>query len=155
MPIFGKVTFLIAFNKAKLQLSRLRIHQQECYGQRKAFTTAAITRWRTQLAAVKSVFDNKDALRAFARDSVILNGMKQVIVKEEEQVTQPSLPQVISYINDLEFGPIWKCYSKFFSRLAMPKPTQNATARDLGRSFHVGYPFRLHGRHWKRPVKTH
>ncbi|EXM12783.1 hypothetical protein FOTG_17444 [Fusarium oxysporum f. sp. vasinfectum 25433] len=78
MPIFGKVTFLIAFfNKAKLQLSRLRIHQQECYGQRKAFITAAITRWGTQLAAVKSVFDNKDALRAFARDSVILNGMKQ------------------------------------------------------------------------------
>ncbi|RKL07317.1 hypothetical protein BFJ70_g16890 [Fusarium oxysporum] len=104
MPIFGKVTFLIAFfNKAKLQLSRLRIHQQECYGQRKVFITAAITRWGTQLAAVKSVFDNKDALQAFTRDSVILNGIKQVIVKEEEQVTQPSLPQVISYINDLEF----------------------------------------------------
>jgi len=45
----------------------------------------------TQLAAIKSVFDNKDALRAFARDPVILNGMKQVIVKEEEQVTQSSL----------------------------------------------------------------
>lgn len=104
MPIFGKITFLIAFfKKAKLQLSRLRIHQQECYGQRKAFITAAITRWGTQLAAVKSVFANKDALRAFARDPVILNGMKPVIVKEEEQVTQSSLPQVISYINDLEF----------------------------------------------------
>lgn len=59
MPILGKVGFLITyFKKAKLQLSRLRIHQQECYGRRKAFITAAITRWGTQLAAVKSLFDN-------------------------------------------------------------------------------------------------
>lgn len=65
MPILGKVTFLINFfKKAKLQLARLRIHQQECYGRRKGFITAAITRWGTQLAAVKSLFDNKDALRS-------------------------------------------------------------------------------------------
>ncbi|KAK2926714.1 Ribonuclease H-like superfamily [Fusarium oxysporum f. sp. vasinfectum] len=112
---------------------------QECYGQRKAFITAAITRWGTQLAAVKSVFDNKDALRAFARDSVILNGMKQVIVKEEEQVTQPSLPQVISYINDLEFWANLEMLFKVLQPIGhaqAAKPTQNATGRDLGRSFH-------------------
>ncbi|KAL9564115.1 hypothetical protein ACKAV7_011765 [Fusarium commune] len=98
MPIFGKVIFLIAFfNKAKLQLSRLRIHQQECYGQRKAFITAAITRWGTLLAAVKSVFDNKDALRAFARDSVILNGMKQPIghVQANSERDRAGLGEVI------------------------------------------------------------
>jgi protein kinase A len=41
----------IVWKTLGLQLSRLRIHQQECYGQRKAFITAAITRWGTQLAA--------------------------------------------------------------------------------------------------------
>ncbi|KAF5260513.1 hypothetical protein FOXYS1_8828, partial [Fusarium oxysporum] len=99
----SSVSFTGRQSISKIMITRLRIHQQECYRQRKAFIAAAITGWGAQLAAVKSVFDNKDALRAFARDSVILNGMKQVIIKEEKQVTQPSLSQVISYINDLEF----------------------------------------------------
>lgn len=128
MPILGKVTFLINFfKKAKLQLARLRIHQQECYGRRKAFITAAITRWGTQLAAVKSLFDNKDALRAFARDPAILNGMKQTIFKEEERETRSSLAQAISYINDVEF---WAYVEMLFKVLQPVGHAQASSERD-------------------------
>lgn len=128
MPVLGKVTYLIAFfKKAKLQLSRLRIHQQECYGRRKAFITAAITRWGTHLSAVKSLFESKDALRSFARDPVILSGLKEPIVKEEEQVTQSSLSQAISYINDIEF---WADVEMLFKVLQPIGRAQVASERD-------------------------
>ncbi|KAJ6436477.1 sugar hydrolase [Purpureocillium lavendulum] len=128
MPTFGKVTYLIGFfKKAKLQLSRLRIHQQECYGRRKAFITAAITRWGTQLAAVRSLLDNKDALRAFARDPATLNGLKQPIVKEEEHETQSSLSQAISYINDIEF---WADVEMLFKVLEPIGRAQVSSERD-------------------------
>ncbi|KAJ6436756.1 restless-like transposase [Purpureocillium lavendulum] len=128
MPTLGKVTYLIGFfKKAKLQLSRLRIHQQECYGRRKAFITAAITRWGTQLAAVRSLFDNKDALRAFARDPATLNGLKQPIVKEEEHETQSSLSQAISYINDIEF---WADVEMLFKVLEPIGRAQVSSERD-------------------------
>ncbi|KAJ6436802.1 retrovirus polyprotein [Purpureocillium lavendulum] len=128
MPVLGKVTYLIAFfKKAKLQLSSLRIHQQECYGRRKAFITAAITRWGTHLSAVKSLFESKDALRSFARDPVILSGLKEPIVKEEEQVTQSSLSQAISYINDIEF---WADVEMLFKVLQPIGRAQVASERD-------------------------
>ncbi|KJZ68369.1 hypothetical protein HIM_12243 [Hirsutella minnesotensis 3608] len=128
MPVLGKANLLINFfKKAKLQLSRLRVHQQGCYAHRKAFITAAITRWGTQLGAVKSVFDNKEALRAFARDPVVLNGMKKTIVKEEDQDTQSSLKQVISCINDIEF---WTNLEMLFKILQPIGAAQASSERD-------------------------
>jgi hypothetical protein len=56
--------------------------------------------------------------------------MKQVIAKEEEQVTQPSLPQVISYINDLEF---WANLEMLFKVLQPIGHAQANSERDRAR----------------------
>ncbi|KAL6405571.1 hypothetical protein AUP68_11331 [Ilyonectria robusta] len=53
--------------------------------------------------------------------------MKPVIVKEEEQVTQSSLPQVISYINDLEF---WANLEMLFKVLQPIGHAQANSGRD-------------------------
>ncbi|KJZ68337.1 hypothetical protein HIM_12270 [Hirsutella minnesotensis 3608] len=128
MPVLGKANFLINFfKKAKLQLARLRAHQRDCYIRHKAFITAAITRWGTQLAAVKSVFDNKEALRAFARDPAVLNGTKRTLMKEEDHDTQSSLDQVISYINDIEF---WTNLEMLFKILHPIGAAQASSERD-------------------------
>ncbi len=128
MPVLGKVNFLINFfKKAKLQLARLRAHQRGCYIRQKAFITAAITRWGTQLGAVKSVFDNKEALRAFARDPAVHNGTRGTLKKEEDQDTQSSLDQVIAYINDIGF---WTNLEMLFKILHPIGAAQVSSERD-------------------------
>ena len=130
VPVIGKVNLLIAFfKKAKLQLARLRIHQQACYARQKAFITAAITRWGTQLAAVRSVFENKDALRAFARDPAVLCGLKDIFVKQEVQEPQSSLRQVLLYINDMDF---WANVEMLFKILQPIGHAQANSERDRG-----------------------
>ncbi|RKK20269.1 hypothetical protein BFJ65_g6967 [Fusarium oxysporum f. sp. cepae] len=104
--VLKKVTRIITFfKKAKLQLARLRAYQLECYGKQKAFITPAITRWGTQLGAVMSSLANKDALRAYARDAMVLNSLKAKAIKgeEEEEEDQQVLRAILSSINNFEF----------------------------------------------------
>ncbi|KAL7755610.1 hypothetical protein ACKLNR_005330 [Fusarium oxysporum f. sp. zingiberi] len=104
--VLKKVTRIITFfKKAKLQLARLRAYQLECYGKQKAFITPAITRWGTQLGAVMSSLANKDALRAYARDAMVLNSLKAKGIKgeEEEDEDQQVLRAILSSINNFEF----------------------------------------------------
>jgi hypothetical protein len=103
--VLKKVTSIITFfKKAKLQLARLRAYQLECYGKQKAFITPAITRWGTQLGAIMSSLANKDALRAYARDAMVLNSLRTKAVQTdgEEEVRQV-LKAVLSSINNFEF----------------------------------------------------
>ncbi|RYC78191.1 hypothetical protein BFJ63_vAg18936, partial [Fusarium oxysporum f. sp. narcissi] len=100
--VLKKVTRIItSFKKAKLQLARLRAYQLECYGKQKAFITPAITRWGTQLGAVMSSLANKDALRAYARDAMVLNSLKAKAIKgeEEKEEDQQVLRAILSSIN--------------------------------------------------------
>ncbi|KAJ3454388.1 hypothetical protein MRS44_018282 [Fusarium solani] len=104
--VLKKVTRIITFfKKAKLQLARLRAYQLECYGKQKAFITPAITRWGTQLGAVMSSLANKDALRAYARDAMVLNSLKTKAIKgeEEKEEDQQALRAILSSINNFEF----------------------------------------------------
>ncbi|KAJ3453422.1 hypothetical protein MRS44_017669 [Fusarium solani] len=104
--VLKKVTRIITFfKKAKLQLARLRAYQLECYGKQKAFITPAITRWGTQLGAVMSSLANKDALRAYARDAMVLNSLKTKAIKgeEEKEEDQQVLRAILSSINNFEF----------------------------------------------------
>ncbi|KID83903.1 transposase [Metarhizium guizhouense ARSEF 977] len=90
--------------KARLQLARLRAYQIECYGKQKAFITPAITRWGTQLGAIMSSLANKDALRAYARDAIVLNSLKAKAVKaEEEEEDRQVLKAILSSTNNFEF----------------------------------------------------
>ena len=54
------------FKKSPLQLARLRVLQQEIYGQHRSLCLSVITRWGTQYRLVESVLNSKDALRRFA-----------------------------------------------------------------------------------------
>ncbi|KAK2922527.1 Ribonuclease H-like superfamily [Fusarium oxysporum f. sp. vasinfectum] len=71
----------------------------------KAFITPAITHWGTQLGAVMSSLANKDALRAYARDAMVLNSLKAKAIKgeEEEEEDQQVLRAILSSINNFEF----------------------------------------------------
>lgn len=105
VPVLKKVTRIITFfKKARLQLARLRAYQLECYGKQKAFITPAITRWGTQLGTIMSSLANKDALRAYARDAIVLNSLKGKAVKTEgEEEDRQVLKAIFSSINNFEF----------------------------------------------------
>ncbi|KAL6405448.1 transposase [Ilyonectria robusta] len=66
---------------------------------------SAITRWGTQLGAVMSSLANKDALRAYARDAMVLNSLKAKAIKgeEEEGEDRQVLRAILSSINNFEF----------------------------------------------------
>lgn len=58
-------TIVKAFKNAPLQLSHLRAFQRQIYKKEKALVLSVITRWGTHAKLAESVYNNKDALRAF------------------------------------------------------------------------------------------
>ncbi|KAM5353115.1 hypothetical protein ACJZ2D_017000 [Fusarium nematophilum] len=128
--VLKKVTRIITFfKKAKLQLARLRAYQLECYGKQKAFITPAITRWGTQLGAVMSSLANKDALRAYARDAMVLNSLKAKAIKgeEEEEEDRQVLRAILSSINNFEF---WHEVEMLAKILRLIENAQRCSERD-------------------------
>lgn len=52
----------------------------------------------------KSVFNGKEALQTIASDPIVMNRIKKIAIKGENQDGQSSVRQVISYANDIEFA---------------------------------------------------
>lgn len=63
-------TVVKAFKNAPLQLSHLRIYQRQIYKEERALVLFVITRWGTHAKLASSVYNNKDALKAFVRSDL-------------------------------------------------------------------------------------
>ena len=78
-----------AFKKSPLQLARLRVLQQEIYGQHRSLCLSVITRWGIQYRLIESVLNSKDALRRYA---TIFRGEK----------LNKTISQACQFIDDLD-----------------------------------------------------
>ena len=61
-------TVVKAFRKAPLQYARLRTLQMHFYKRHQSLILSVITRWGTQFRLIRSVINNKDALKRYAFD---------------------------------------------------------------------------------------
>jgi hypothetical protein len=78
---------ITTFKKSKIQLAVLRKFQVQKYGQRRSLITSVITRWGSQMAALRSVSGSKEALQEWARhvsstDNSSLNGQDRSNLNE-------------------------------------------------------------------------